>query len=404
MVSMCSALSRTVRGAFCAGGLHTRVRHLSVPTGWKLKDISVPGFERVVHCDDPESGLNAVIAIFNSFLGQYEENGVKKSISLGGIRIRSDYTSLNDIVWDTTRLAQGMGYKSALAFTGFGGAKCGVKGDPEKMTQKQLHTLGRFIDILGGAYVGAEDVGSTTAMMNTIAEKTRYVTGLAHPKSSGDPSPFTAYGVMRGMEAACQFLHGSDSLEGRVVAIQGAAGNVGSRLAELLFWKGAHLIVTDTNLVKCASLARKYNAEMCPPKEIYKQKCDIFAPCALGGVLNETTIPALQCQMVVGAANNQLLEPADAERLKDRKILLGLDVVVNSGGISNIVGEVAPEGYKASEARKTVCKVYDTTLEVLCLAQEKNQNTYVTAIELAEERIRKGIGKRTVPPIFHAHV
>jgi leucine dehydrogenase len=293
-----------------------------------------------------------------------------------------------------------MSHKSALAGIGLGGGKSVIISDPKKLTPEMLKVFASFLNYLKGDYITAEDSGSTMEMMDFIGKHTPYVTGLSHAKSSGNPSPFTAWGVFRGIQATCQVLDGNNSVRGKTIAIQGL-GSVGASLAEFLFWHGARLVVADKDPIKTATIVKKYNAYSCPPETIHKQECDILAPCALGGTINEQTIPELRCRAIAGCANNQLLAASDADFLQKREILYAPDFAINAGGIINVSFELDASGYRSIDARDAVDRIYDTVKEIFTNAKLSGITTHKAAVFLAESRIRAGIGARTKPPHFH---
>ena len=368
------------------------VRSLSTATTGpllqKITDIIVPGYERVVKVEDP-SGLKSIIAIDTTKLGP----------ALGGLRILP-YPSFEAAMTDVTRLARGMSLKSALAGIGLGGGKSVIIADPKQVTPEMLKAYAAFLNTLKGQYITAEDSGSTMQMIDFIGQHSRYVTGLSHAKSSGNPSPFTAWGVFRGIQATAHVLDGTDSIEGKKVAIQGL-GSVGSSLAELLFWHGARLVVADTNAAKTEEIAKRFSAIPCSPEEIHKQECDILAPCALGGTLNSQTIPELRCRAIAGCANNQLLKASDADALQNRDILYAPDFAINAGGIINISFELDSAGYRPVDARNAVDRIYRTIREIFVTAKQSGKTTHEAAVALAESRIKDGVGQRTTPPCFH---
>jgi leucine dehydrogenase len=355
---------------------------------WNVRDIPVQGYKRVTAIDDP-SGLRAIVAIDTTKLGP----------ALGGLRILP-YQTFDAALTDVSRLARGMSHKSALAGIGLGGGKSVIISDPKKLTPEMLKVFASFLNYLEGDYITAEDSGSTVEMIDFIGKHTPYVTGLSHAKSSGNPSPFTAWGVFRGIQATCQVLDGKDSVRGKTVAIQGL-GSVGASLAELLFWHGARLVVADTDPTKTAAIVKKYNASSCPPETIHKQACDILAPCALGGTLNAQTIPELRCRAIAGCANNQLLVASDADSLQKRKILYAPDFAINAGGIINISFELGLSGYQSIDARDAVDRIYDTVREIFSIAKKDGITTHKAAVSLAESKIQAGVGARTAPPRFH---
>lgn len=355
-----------------------------------LEELNVKGYEKVVKVIDPKSGLKAIIAIHDTTLGP----------ALGGIRIYP-YAGFDEALEDVLRLSKGMTYKSAVSEVGFGGGKSVIIADPKKdKTSDLLLAFGAAVNQLRGSYICAEDVGCTTEDVKVIRQQTQYVVGLAHSKSSGDPGPFTAWGVFRGIQSAVKKMFGSDSLEGRTVAVQGL-GNVGGFLAEYLFWAGAKLILSDVDLAKVQKFANKFGAEVVSVDQILKVPCDVFAPCALGGVINEWTIPNLRCRAIAGSANNQLLRDSDAKALKEKGILYAPDFVVNAGGLLNVSAELEDSGYHPSGPRYKAHHIYDTLLAIYEISEKNRESTHEAALALAQYRIKYGIGKRVIPPTFH---
>ena len=352
--------------------------------------IPVEGYEQVVKITDNAAGLTAIIAIHNTSLGP----------ALGGIRIQP-YASFSAALEDVLRLSKGMTYKSAIAEAGFGGGKSVIIADPKKnKTPELLLAFGAAVEAFGGNYICAEDAGCTVEDVEVIRRATKYVVGLPNANSSGDPGAFTAWGVFRGIQSAAQKLFGSDNLKGKTVAIQGL-GNVGSRLADFLFWAGADLVVSDLDMVKAENLARQYGARTAPIDQILKTECDILAPCALGGIINDQTIPFFQCRAIAGAANNQLLRDSHAVSLQSRGILYAPDFVINAGGLLNVASELDEEGYSPATSRQKAHQIYDTLLAIYEIAEKNQESTHAAALALANYRIRYGIGKRLVPPTFH---
>ncbi|HSW87159.1 MAG TPA: Glu/Leu/Phe/Val dehydrogenase [Rhabdochlamydiaceae bacterium] len=348
-----------------------------------LEEIFIPGYERVVKVTDEKAGLKAIISLHNTSIGP----------ALGGTRIYP-YPSFDDALNDVLRLSKGMTYKSALAETGLGGGKSVIILDPKKgKTEESLMAFGKAVHQLEGAYICAEDVGCTTSDMMVIRRTTPYVVGLPHEKSSGDPSPFTAWGTFRGIQSVQKKLYGNDSLKDKVVAVQGL-GSVGSRVAEFLFWAGAKLILCDTNLDKAHQIAGKFGAEVCEPEDILTVECDIFAPCALGGILNQNTIPKLKCRAIAGCANNQLLKDSDADELMKRGILYAPDFVVNAGGLINVNEELDPEGYRPDVSRNKTDAIYDRLMIIYDIAEQNRFSTNAAAVSLGDYRLKYGIGKR----------
>lgn len=356
----------------------------------EIQELSVQGYEKVLKITEEKSGLVAIISIHNSTLGP----------ALGGTRIYP-YANFDDALRDVLRLSKGMTYKSALAQAGFGGGKSVIIADPAKnLTREKLLAFGQAVNSLKGSYICAEDVGCTTANIATINEATPYVTGLVHEKSSGNPSPFTAWGTFRGIQSALKKLYGCESPEGKVIAIQGL-GSVGADLAELLFWAGAKLIVSDIDQKKARAFAAKFGMSYCSPEEIIYAKCDVLAPCALGGVISKKSIPNLRCRAIAGCANNQLQEDDDGYELFRRGILYAPDFVINAGGLLNVAQELAEEGYVPKPVRDKVHKIYDQLMIIYDIAEQNQSSTDAAARSLVDYRLKYGIGKRVAPLYFH---
>jgi leucine dehydrogenase len=345
-----------------------------------LESMAKHGHEQVVFCYDKTSGLRAIIGIHDTTLGP----------ALGGLRMWP-YKSEEEALFDVLRLSRGMTYKSAAMGLNLGGGKAVIIGDPRKdKTEEMFRAFGRFVQSLGGRYITAEDVGSTTDDMAIIRTETPHVKGLSD--TSGNPSPMTAFGVFRAMQAAALKVFGTDDLSGRKVAMQGV-GSVGISLVERLLNAGAKVCVTDIFPDKVEK-AVQLGAVAVSPDEIFDQECDIFAPCALGAVLNDDTIPRLRARIVCGAANNQLLEPRHGKALKDRGILYVPDYIANGGGVINVADEVNIGGYNRERALRKVSTIYDITLKVLSTAEEKGVCTHEAADMVAEDRIAKALAQK----------
>jgi leucine dehydrogenase len=352
--------------------------------------LKIEGYEDVLKISEEESGLQAIICIHDTTLGP----------ALGGTRIYP-YTSFGEALTDVQRLARGMTYKSAIAETGCGGGKSVIIANQRQKTPQLLRAFGRAVHRLNGRYICAEDVGSTTEDMEIISQETPHVVGLPSIKSSGDPSPFTAWGVFRSIEATFQTIYGgSGSVRGRKIALQGL-GNVGSKLLDFLFWGGAELVISDLDPVKAAEFGRRYGATVCPPELIYDVECDLFAPCALGGVINPETVERLQCRAVVGSANNQLLSLDDARRLWEREIVYGPDFVVNSGGLKNVAEEITLRGYQPDKAREQIDNVVPVLHSIFEIAKKNHCSPNEAALSLANYRLKYQVSKRKVPPRYH---
>lgn len=355
-----------------------------------ITPLDVEGYERVVEVQDPAVGLSAIIAIHDTTLGP----------ALGGIRI-FPYASKEEALTDVLRLAKGMTHKAAVAGVGFGGGKSVIIADPKTdKTPELLMQFGTAVEQLKGKYICAEDVGTTTADVQIIRQTTQYVVGLPHEKSSGNPALFTAWGVFRGIQSVLKQKFGSESVCGKRIAIQGL-GSVGSCLADYLFWSGAELIVADPNVKAVEACVQKYGATAVSPSQILQVPCDVLAPCAMGAILDETTIPLLRCSCIAGAANNQLRVSSNADLLSQKGILYAPDFVINAGGLLNVSFEVDPQGYNPQSSRMKCHAIYDTLLTIYAVAEEKKISTHKAALLVAEERVQKGIGKRLTPPVFH---
>ena len=349
-----------------------------------MKEIEIPDYEKVIEATDPDVGLHCFIAIHDTTLGP----------AMGGTRIYP-YSSREKALDDVLRLAKGMTYKSAVVENGLGGGKSVIIADPKKdKTEKLLLAFADVINTFQGRYIAAEDVGSTIADMVVLRKKTPYIAALPTKTSSGDPSRFTAWGVYQGNHAVTQLLWGKASVRKKKIAIQGL-GSVGSKLARLLFWEGAELIFSDIDKERVEAVALKYGAKVVDPEEIIGVDCDIFAPCALGGILNEETIPKLKCRAVAGAANNQLLHPEDGRRLMEKGILYAPDYIINAGGIINAAAEFDPEGYDPKASRNKVNHIYDTLIYVLMRSHREKIPTNEIADHLAENNLKLQKGKRT---------
>lgn len=339
------------------------------------------GHEQVVVCSEPSIGLKAIIAIHDTTLGP----------SLGGVRMWP-YENEQEAVRDVLRLSRGMTYKAAISGLNLGGGKAVIIGDPRSEKSEALfRAFGRFVDSLGGRYITAEDVGTDVQCMEWVHMETKYVSGL--PKAtggSGDPSPVTAYGTYVGMKACAKKAYGSDSLEGKRIAVQGA-GHVSSYLAEFLHKEGAELLICDIYEDKVNELAEKVDAEVVDPDDIYGLDVDIFSPCALGGVVNDDTIDHFKCDIIAGAANNILdQEDKHGQMLLDRDIMYAPDYVINAGGLINVAAEL--ETYVEERAKEKASKIYDIILDILDYSEEHQTPTFVASNILAEKRMEE-IGK-----------
>ncbi len=332
--------------------------------------------EQMVFCNDNATGLRAIICIHNTVLGP----------GLGGTRFYN-YASEQDAIIDVQRLARGMSFKSSIAGLNLGGAKAVIMGDPSKLKSEAFfRKFGRFIENLNGKYITAEDVGTTTKDMEYIKMETDNVVGLPEIKGGGgDPSPVTAYGVYMGMKASAKETWGSDSLSGKRIAVQGI-GKVGEHLVEHLTKEGAKVYITDVNQEALARVSKTYNAEVVAKDAIYGLDVDIFAPCAMGAILNTENIHQLKAAIICGAANNQLAdEVLHGKLISNNNINYAPDFLVNSGGIINVYSELT--GYNRQIAYAQAENIYNQTLEIYKKAKEDKITTHHAALQIAEKRI-----------------
>lgn len=332
--------------------------------------------EQIVFCQDNATGLKAIIAVHNTVLGP----------GLGGTRMWM-YSHEKDAVRDALRLSRGMTYKASVAGLNLGGAKAVIIGDPKTMKSEPLmRKFGRFVENLNGKYITAEDVGTTTRDMEFIKMETDHVVGLPEIMGGGgDPSPVTAYGTYMGVKASAKAAWGNDSLSGKSVSVLGI-GKVGMHLVEHLSKEGARVYVSDINEHALKTAADQYGAIPVSGDDMIDLDVDIFAPCALGGVLNSDTIGKLKCQIVAGAANNQLEdEKVHGDLIKSRGIYYAPDFVINAGGLINVYSEYT--GYVREQAFAQTENIYNTILDIYKLSAEQNINTQLAAIAMAEKRI-----------------
>lgn len=334
-------------------------------------------YEQLLFCHDEASGLKAIIAIHDTTLGP----------ALGGTRMWT-YDSEDAAIEDALRLARGMTYKNAAAGLNLGGGKTVIIGDPKKdKSEAMFRAFGRFIQGLNGRYITAEDVGTTVADMDTIYEETKFVTGISPAfGSSGNPSPVTAYGCYVGMKAAAKEAFGTDSLEGRTVAVQGV-GNVAFEMCRYLHKEGAQLVVTDINQAAVKRAVEEFGATVVETDDIHRVNCDIFSPCALGAIINDETIPQLKAKVIAGSANNQLKEARHGDQIHEMGIVYTPDYVINAGGVINVADELY--GYNKERAMKRVESIYQNVEKVIEIAKRDSIPTYVAADRMAEERIEK---------------
>ncbi len=324
---------------------------------------------------DKATGLMAIVAIHDTRLGP----------ALGGCRF-IHYDTEQDALVDALRLARGMTYKAALAGLPHGGGKSVLLRPPQHFDRVALfRAFGKFVDDLRGHYITAEDSGTGLEDMDVLRSVTRWVTGVDPSHGgSGDPSPFTALGVRRGIEACVGKRLARSSLAGVHVAVQGV-GHVGYHLCKELHDEGATLTVADVDPLKAERAQREFGAQVVALDAIFDVDCDVFAPCALGSPLNDDTIPRLKARIVAGAANNQLALPRHGDDLHARGILYAPDYAINAGGLINVAQEVV--GYDEAKSRAKTLKIYDTILEILDRSEKLNAPTYKVADMLVEERL-----------------
>lgn len=330
---------------------------------------------------DQASSLRAIVAIHDTRLGP----------ALGGCRFLH-YERDEAALIDALRLARGMTYKAALADIEHGGGKS-VLLKPRGHFDRSalLRAFGRFVDSLAGHYITAEDSGTGLEDMEVIRTVTKHVTGVSPQHGgSGDPSPFTALGVRRGIEACAKAKLGRNDLSGLHIAVQGV-GHVGYHLCRELHDKGVKLTVADVDPLKAERAQREFGATIVKIEDIFDVECEIVAPCALGSALNDDTIPRLRCKVVAGAANNQLAEPRHGDALYQRGILYAPDYAINAGGLINVAEEV--KGYDANRARERTMKIYDTIFEIADRSARTQTPTYRVADTMVEERLGRA-GKR----------
>jgi leucine dehydrogenase len=334
-------------------------------------------FKKLVICNDTDTGLRAVIAIHSTALGP----------ATGGLRMWT-YDREEDAIFDALRLARGMTYKYAAAGVNLGGGKAVIIGDPKKdKSEALMRAMGRFIDQLGGEYQTGEDVGTTLDDMELLHTETDHVVTLpVHAGGAGDISPATALSSVLATKACAQKVWGSPSLAGRTVALQGL-GICGSKALKLLLDEGATVVVSDVDEAKVTAAVAEHGVTSVAPAAVYDQAVDIFAPYALGAVINDDTIGRLKCKIVAGSANNILAEERHGDELQQRGIVYAVDYVANSGGTIYDTDRFRKGGFQPERAWANVHRVFDRTLEVFAIADAENIPYYKAADQLAERRI-----------------
>lgn len=338
-----------------------------------MKDLE---HEQLVFCHDPKSNLKAIIAIHNTTLGP----------ALGGTRMWN-YASDDEAVVDALRLSRGMTYKAAISGLNLGGGKAVIIGDPSLKSEALWRRYGKFVNSLNGKYITAEDVNTSATDMEYIHLETKHVTGIPeYMGGSGDPSPFTAYGVFVGMKACAHKHWGNDNLSGKKVLVQGV-GHVGQYLVGHLTEAGAKVYITDINEARIKETTDKFNAEYVAPDKMFDLDLDVYAPCALGATVNSDTIPKLKCPIIAGAANNQLaVEKEHGTQLIEKGILYAPDFLINAGGLINVAAE-AGGSYNREKVTKDVEKIYQRILDIFALSEADKITTQEAAMKIAQKRI-----------------
>lgn len=341
-----------------------------------LDQLMATGHKKVVFCNDPDTGLKAIIAIHDTTLGP----------ALGGTRM-FNYNSEAEALEDVLRLSRAMTYKSAITGLNLGGGKAVIIGDSRKIkTEALMRSYGRFIKNLNGEFITAEDMGTTTRDMEYIRMETEYVTGV--PESiggAGNPARYSARGVFLGIKACVKEVFGTDMLAGKSVVVQGI-GNVGEHLVDLLRQENVEVYISDINQDRLQEVARKYKAKPIDADKIFTIGADIYSPCALGATVNERTIKNMKFSIIAGSANNQLAdEDADGKLLLEKGILYAPDYLINAGGLINCYSELT--GFGKKRTLQLTEHIYDATRSVIKLSKTENIPTNLAAARIAEKRI-----------------
>ncbi|MBL7661662.1 Glu/Leu/Phe/Val dehydrogenase [bacterium] len=344
-----------------------------------INELTERKHERVIVAQDRKTGLKTIIGVHDTTLGP----------SLGGCRVRN-YESFDHALADVLRLSEAMTYKNALAGLNIGGGKAVIMADRYKLQverQAFFESFGRIVESLSGIYYSAEDMGTSVEDMQSIRRGTKYVVGRdPNEGGSGDPSPYTAKGLLYGMRACLEELFGSGDLKGRTIAVQGA-GHVGYPLVLDLVKAGAHVIVADTNERQVTALKKEVDVEEVSPDEILSVPCDIFAPCAIGGIINPQTVNRLKCKILAGAANNQLEGPQTERMIWSREILYAPDFAINAGGVISCADELESGGFTLSRVMERVERIYETIKTIFQRAKQSGELPGEIALAMAEERI-----------------
>lgn len=347
-----------------------------------VRQMSEMGHEQIVFCQDEETGLKAIIAIHSTALGP----------ALGGTRMwkyNNELEALNDVL----RLSRGMTFKASISGLNLGGGKAVIFGDAKtEKTDALMRRFGKFVETLGGNYITAEDVGMTTHDMEMVREETTHVTGIPEfMGGSGDPSPVTAYGVYMGMKASAMYKWGSDDLKGKKIVVQGI-GNVGMNLVKHLTEDGAIVTINDISKERLEMVAAKYGATIVEGDAVYDVDMDIYAPCALGASVNDDTLSRLNCEIIAGAANNQLAdEVKHGQMVMDKGMIYAPDFLINAGGLINVYSEL--QGYNREEALAKTKEIYNTTLEILKKSELEGITSHEAARQIAQARVAKTLSK-----------
>lgn len=340
-----------------------------------LEQMQERKFEEIHFHYDQKTGLKSIIAIHST----------KRGPALGGCRFYP-YMSEEDGLKDVMNLAQAMTNKAALAGLPLGGGKSIIFGDPKtEKNEALMESFGQFVDRLGGQYITSVDSGTTPEDLNVILRQTKNVTGFT-PEfgGAGDPSPMTALGVFEGIRACIHHVFGTDEWKGKKIAIQGV-GNVGHTLSKMLKDAGASIVITDRDENKAKKLASELGSEYVSPEQILEQKCDVLAPCAMGGVIDDKTIEKLHCKIVAGAANNPLSSMEVAEKLHVKGIVYAPDFAINAGGLIHVAQEL--KGYDPIKTEKKTREIYTTILKIVERAKKENVASAIVARRMAKEII-----------------
>ena len=355
--------------------LQTMKNEINISENPVISQMSTMGHDQILFCSDNETGLKAIIAIHDTTLGP----------ALGGTRMWL-YNNELEALHDVLRLSRGMTYKNAISNLALGGGKAVIIGDSKTMKSEALfRRFGKFVDSLAGNYITAEDVGISPSDMEWVSKETKHVVGL--PGKSGDPSPVTAFGTYMGMKACSKLQYGSDSLGGRKILVQGV-GHVGEYLVDYLSKEGAEIFISDIHEDTISRISKCYGATQIDLNDVYDIEMDIYAPCALGGTLNDDTISRLKCGIVAGAANNQLKdENIHGKALLEKDILYAPDFAVNAGGVINCFSEV--EGLSSEWALKKAEDIYNTIYDIVKRSKDEDIPSHIIAMQMAQEKIDK---------------